>query len=146
MRKPHGFCSVVLWLGLLLLGFPGALFAQTTLDLQTDSLLVSYSHDFEYRPDSEQVFVAFVVEPSVNCTYTQASLDAGTFEVAPPPAFSASLNLVEWKLGNPVNTLNVASFPIPAENVSGRFTGPSSEPCAGGYPAAHGPLAAERNA
>ncbi len=77
MTKPHGLFSVGLWLGLLFLGFPDALFAQTTLDLQVDGLQVSYSPDFAYRPDYEQVSVAFVVEPSVNCTYIQESPDAG---------------------------------------------------------------------
>ena len=77
MKKSHGFCSIVLWLGMLLLGFPGALFAQMPMDLQVDSLLVAYSHDFEYRADSELVSVALTVEPSVNCTYIQESLDVG---------------------------------------------------------------------
>jgi hypothetical protein len=141
MKKSHGFCSIVLWLGMLLLGFPGALFAQMPMDLQVDSLLVAYSHDFEYRADSELVSVALTVEPSVNCTYIQESLDVGIEEVAPPPAFSASLSLVEWNLGNSVNELEVASFVIPGENVSGRGSGSFFEPCWMGYPAAQGPLA-----
>jgi len=143
MKKPHGFFSAILWLGLLFLGFPGALFAQTTLDLQVDSLLVNYSHDFEYRPDSEQVAVAFVLEPSVNCTYTQASLNAGTFEIAPPPAFNASLSLIEWNLGTAVNNLIIGSFLVPGENVSGRGSGSFLEPCWTGYPAAQGPIVLE---
>ncbi|HIF98130.1 MAG TPA: hypothetical protein EYQ54_14090, partial [Myxococcales bacterium] len=141
MTKPHGLFSVGLWLGLLFLGFPDALFAQTTLDLQVDGLQVSYSPDFAYRPDYEQVSVAFVVEPSVNCTYIQESPDAGFFEIAQPPAFSASLSLVEWNLGTSVNDLKVASFVIPGENVSGRGSGSIFDPCWTGYPAAQGPFA-----
>ena len=141
MKKSHGFCSIALWLGMLLLGFPGALFAQMPMDLQVDSLLVAYSHDFEYRADSELVSVALTVEPSVNCTYIQESLDVGIEEVAPPPAFSASLSLVEWNLGTLVKVLEVASFVIPGENVSGRGSGSFFEPCWMGYPAGQGPLA-----
>ena len=140
MTKPHGLLSVSLWLGLLFLGFPGLSLAQATLDIQTNSLVLSYSHDFEYRPDHEEVSVALVLDASVNCTYTQQSLDKGTFEIAPPPSFDAELTLIEWEPGSSVNKLKVASFPIPGQYVSGRGNGPFFEPCWTGYPAARGTL------